>query len=82
MLVTLKLAKMPICRTQIYFELSFEGLDPDVFSVPGDLVLLADGLFHSGHVEDSVVPHDETGFNMRNSKRRRVISVRVSFPMS
>ena len=81
-MVILNLAKMPICRTQIYYELSFEGLDPDIFSVLGDLVLLADGLFHGGHVDDSVVPHVETGFNMRNSMRRRVISVRVSFPMS
>ena len=59
-----------ICQTQIYYELSF---------VLGDLVLLTDVLFHSGHVEDSVMPLVETGFNMRNSMRRRVISVRVSF---
>ena len=54
---------MPICRTQIYFELSFEGLDPDVFSVPEDLVLLADGLFHSGHVEDNVATRRASCWN-------------------
>ena len=33
-------------------------------------------LMASGHVEDSVGPHVEIGFNKRNSMRRRVISVK------